>query len=267
MRGKIRVFLIVCVVLLTAMACQPANKPWLPDGVHPQPPKVAESEIVEKFLVEFNPGQALVDAADSSRSDIYYKDGDAPAVSSARSAHKGIVYRYVYFDGYKQDSMDLILSSGYMLFIINGNTAGTGKTGYTISVPEGIEVETLSGQVVSDFVVEDVSSTTAAITAVEVDGEGNISITINEKDFSELPPSTTASTPGMNGESISKGELEEFTEIQIEPEDGVKNLDVNSIIIIDLTFNSGGKFSLSSKFLAPAIGNIMVLCLLKNPIS
>ena len=211
------------------MACQPANKPWLPDGVHPQPPKVAESEIVEKFLVEFNPGQALVDAADSSRSDIYYKDGDAPAVSSARSAYEGIVYRYVYFDGYKQDSMDLILNSGYMLFIINGNTAGTGKTGYTISVPEGLEIETLSGQVVSDFVVEDVSSTTAAITAVEVDGD-KITITINEKEFSELPPSTTASTPGMNGESISKGELEEFTEIQIEPEDGVKNLDINSII-------------------------------------
>ena len=47
MRGKIRVFLIVCVVLLTAMVCQPADNPWLPDGVHPQPPKVTDHIITD----------------------------------------------------------------------------------------------------------------------------------------------------------------------------------------------------------------------------
>lgn len=230
MRGLSQFCLIVIAILLTVVACQPNNGFLVPPDAEPQISKAEAREITKQFLREFNPGQALVDAADSTRNDIYYRDGESPVVRTSvlPDSIAETIYRYVYFNGYQQKESGLTINNGYMLFIIDGDTVGSGKTEYTISTPEGLEIETPAGQVAMDFSIDDVSSTTDAITEIVQEGD-EIKIIVNEEKFSELPPSATASTPEMEGESISKGEIK-FTEVSITPEEAVKNLNINVIL-------------------------------------
>ena len=243
MRKKIGLAFIIISVILTVVSCQPKawwEDYWWPDRFPGKPEEptdtVPERDVVEEFLRTFNPGQALKDAAEMRR-DIWYVDYGTPdALSSsslnARSAGtevEGMVYRYVFFNGYQQSSLGLIYNDGYMVFGIDADTVGDGKTVYTISATEGIEVETITGQVVTGLVIEETKASTDSITSIVRNDEGDVVITISGGDFSELPSSATVTSPELGGETISKAEAD-FTEIQVDPAEGVRDLDIEGIL-------------------------------------
>ena len=209
--------------------------PWKAGRPEGPSETVPEKDIAEEFLKTFNPGQALIDAA-SGRSDIWFEDQDSPeAISSrssldSRSAVTGMIYRYVFFNGYQQSSLGLIYNDGYMVFSIDADTVGNeGGTVYAISAAEGIEVETITGQVVKGLVIEETKSTTTAIRSITVNDEGKKVITIEGGEFSELPSSAAVTTPELGDEAISKAESE-FVEVQIDPEKAVRSLDIKNIL-------------------------------------
>ena len=103
------------------------------------------------------------------------------------------------------------------------------KTVYTISATEGIEVETITGQVVTGLVIEETKASTDSITSIVRNDEGDVVITISGGDFSELPSSATVTSPELGGETISKAEAD-FTEIQVDPAEGVRDLDIEGIL-------------------------------------
>ncbi len=243
MRRRIGYALIIVAVILAAVACQPKawweEDYWWPDRFpgKPEGPSetVPEKDIAEEFLKTFNPGQALIDAA-SGRSDIWFEDKDSPeAISSrsslnARAVDGGMIYRYVHFNGYQQSSLGLIYNDGYMVFSIDADTVGNeGGTVYTISAAEGIEVETITGQVVKGLVIEETKSTTTAIKSITVNDAGKNVITIEGGEFSELPSSAAVTTPELGDEAISKAESE-LVEVQIDPEEAVRDLGIKNIL-------------------------------------
>ena len=223
MRKRIGFTLIIVSVIMAVVACQPDNwweDYWWPDKMPEKPGDpvleiVSEKEVVSEFLRTFNPGQALKDAADKSRDDIYYEDHDAgyvPASSglNARAATsvRGMIYRYVFFDGYRQSSLGLIYNDGYMVFAIDADTVSTGNVAYTVSATEGIEIKTQAGQVVEDVKLAETTAMTDAITAITKDEAGNITIEIDDTTSMELPPSASASSPELGNDIIMKAEEE-----------------------------------------------------------
>lgn len=241
MRGKLRLLLFSLVILIVAVSCQPRSYIyWWPD-MGPSKPSEPGSDsgdtrsIMMEFLAEFNPGQALKDAEDESRDDISFENHDSAdyvpmssIVLRANTTGDGIIYRYVIFDGYKQSESGIALNSGYMVFAIDSTTAGD-ETGvkYTVSAND-LVLENSQGEIVSDISVDETVARFEGIT-VEQGSGGEVVIKIDEEKLSSLPPSTTATAPSLNGESVMQSESD-LSYVTINPEEAVRSLDITNVL-------------------------------------